>query len=96
MKKSELRQIIREEISKVLNEDEEIDLSKPFSVVGKGGTIGSSTKNYFPQFGGSIIKTFDTAEEAKEYAARRRKQLTPGEKSYYKMTYTVVRTPKKR
>ncbi len=96
MKQSELRQLIREEISKIINESLEIDLSKPFSVVEKGGPIGSNNKDYFPQLGGTIIKTFDNAEEAKEYAKRRRNQLTPGEKSYYRMTYTVVKTPKKR
>ena len=74
-----------------LNESE--DLSKEFAVVERGGNIGSQS-NYVPQFKGRIVKTFDTAEEAKEYAKQRRSGLSPGEKSYYKMTYVVVRNLK--
>lgn len=95
MKKSELRQLIREEISKVLKEENELDLNKPYGVVEKGGYIGSSKKNYIPQYSGRLIKTFATAEEAKEYAKRKKSALSPGEKSYYKISYSVIKTPKK-
>ena len=49
-------------------------------------------KNKVTLFGGSIgsrpsTTTFNTPEEAKDYAKRMNKLLSPGEKSYYKMRY---------
>ena len=94
MKKSELQQIIREEISRVLKEND-VDLTKPYGVVQKGGPIGSGSKrSYIPQLNGEVIKTFDNIEDAKEFAKRYRSRLSSGEKSYYKMSYTVVKIPK--
>lgn len=102
MKRSEFRALIREEIKRVMHEtragllrenNEAIDLSKEFAVVERGGNIGSQS-DYVPQFKGRIVKTFDTAAEAKEYAKQRRSRLSPGEKSYYRMTYVVVRNLK--
>ena len=53
------------------------------SVYLKGGTIGEATDK--------PVKTFSSEIEAKAFAKRRNSQLTPGEKSYYKMKYTVRR-----
>ena len=60
-----------------------------YGVYRKGGSVGGGNDNYDPRVGGVLVKTFDTPEEAKDYAKRMRKQLTPGEKSYYGMGYTV-------
>lgn len=59
--------------------DESTHISEKYGVYSKGGSIGS--KNDEP------VKVFDTAEEAKDYAKRMRKLLTPGERSHYKMGY---------
>jgi hypothetical protein len=60
-----------------VNEDSE---GTKYGVYRRGGSIGAHK---------GLIKTFDTKEEAQEYAKRQRKHLTPGERSYYKMGYTV-------
>ena len=52
-----------------------------FEVVSRGGSIGSH--------GPSVRGEHDTVEQAREHAKRLTKQLTPGEKSYYKMGYSV-------
>jgi len=52
-----------------------------YGVFAKGGSIG--TKNDKPWY------VYDTKEEAKTTAARLRKRLTPGERSYYGMGYVV-------
>jgi len=52
-----------------------------FGVYPTGGSIGrASPKPY---------KTFDNKPDAQAHARRMRKQLTPGEKGYYKMGYVV-------
>lgn len=61
---------------------------KKYSVYRRGGSIGE-TSNYHHKHG-SFIKTHDNKEDAKEYAKRSNKTLTPGEKSYYKIKYHVV------
>jgi hypothetical protein len=88
MKRSELKQLIREEIQNVLNE---IDLKKPFGVVQKGGSIGGGGSDSYYYKGERLIDTFDSLEDAKAYAKLRRSRLTPGEKGYYKMGYTPVK-----
>ena len=65
------------------------DVTIQYGVYEIGGSIGSPKDGYDPRVGGRLVKTFDDKEEAKAYAAKRRKQLTPGEKSYYKMGYVV-------
>jgi hypothetical protein len=52
-----------------------------FQVISKGGSIGSH--------GPSVRGEHPTIEEAREHAKRLTKQLTPGERSYYGMGYTV-------
>jgi hypothetical protein len=46
--------------------------------------------------GGSdrIVAEFYTAAEAKEWALRSRRTLSPGERSYYKCSYRVVKVTK--
>lgn len=61
--------------------DDKEEVEEGATVVMKGGSIGAKS---------DAGKQFNTSEEAKEYAARMNKQLTPGEKSYYKMKYVVV------
>ena len=64
--------------------------SRNWAVIMSGGSIGdfgSSRKLYR---GKPIIKDGLTRSEAKALAARRRKQLSPGERSYYRMSYSIV------
>lgn len=49
-------------------------------VIQKGGYIGTTNK---------VVAEFENHEEAKVYAKMRRKSLSPGEKSYYGMSYIV-------
>lgn len=49
-------------------------------VIQKGGCIGTVNK---------VVAEFEDHEQAKSYAKRLRATLSPGEKSYYKMSYTV-------
>lgn len=65
------------------NIKENENVSQPFGVSRSGGQIGLKS---------GIVKTFDTYEEAKEYASRMNKQLSPGEKEYYKIKYKAVKT----
>jgi hypothetical protein len=69
---------------------ENIDKSKEFGVFEKGGSIGQNQTNVVPGKG-KLVSTFDTKPEADEYAKRRKKSLSPGEKGYYGMGYTVVK-----
>jgi len=69
---------------------ENIDKSKEFGVFEKGGSIGQNQTNVVPGKG-KLVSTFDTKPEASEYAKRRKKSLSPGEKGYYGMGYTVVK-----
>ena len=52
-----------------------------YGVFSRGGSVGSEHND--------PVATFDNVEDAKQYAARRRKMLTPGERKYYKMGYVV-------
>ncbi len=57
-----------------------------FIVVRTGGSIGTK---YDAKLRGVMVKEFDDKEEAKEFAKSRRKMLSPGEKKYYGMRYSV-------
>jgi hypothetical protein len=50
-------------------------------VIRVGGSIGASQSR--------VVGEFENHEEAKAYAKSMRKYLTPGEKSYYGMSYVV-------
>ena len=56
-------------------------MEKKYGVYRKGGSVGSHPEK--------PIKVFDDVEEAKAYASRLRKELSPGERSYYKMGYVT-------
>jgi len=88
MKKSELRQIIREEIS-IIRESTDIDINKPFGVVFVGRK--HNDKYYVPSLQGTVVATFDTMPEASEFAKRRKASLSKGEKEYYKLTYKTFK-----
>lgn len=49
-------------------------------VIKKGGRISEQ---------GNVVATFENHEEAKKYAKDRRKHLTPGDRQYYKYSFTV-------
>ena len=55
-------------------------------VILKGGYIGKGNK---------VVAEFENHEEAKAYAKSRRSFLSPGEKSYYGMSYIVKKVTKK-
>jgi len=75
--KRNLRKRGERDFSKYMDEAE----GQQFGVYPTGGSIGrASPKPY---------KTFDNKPDAQEYAKRMRKQLTKGEKGYYKMGYVV-------
>jgi len=75
-----------------LFESGDINLSDKFALVFVGGSIGSKPK--YPVFVkgsmASIHETGNDKDELKEKATRMRKQLSPGEKKYYGMNYTVI------
>jgi hypothetical protein len=52
-----------------------------FEVINRGGSIGSHDP--------AVMGEHDTIEQAREHAKRLTKQLTPGERNYYKMGYLV-------
>jgi len=54
-----------------------------YGVFAKGGSVGSQ------RFRDDPVKTFDTKEEAIVDARRRRSDLSPGERGYYRMSYIV-------
>jgi hypothetical protein len=131
MKKTQLRQLIKEEVQKTMKENLSIDEKAKIYWMqklkrgeittlpknpkeawlsqmtkdqmqkdkdqfrGKQGLEESEGEKYFViRTGGSIgerefKKEFDSKEEATDYAKRMNKQLSPGEKSYYKIKYSV-------
>jgi hypothetical protein len=58
-----------------------------YGVFLNGGSLSDAAAAKTPKFIGS-------KEEAKEYAKCRNKNLSPGEKSYYKMRYSVRKIKK--
>jgi hypothetical protein len=58
------------------------EVKEASSVIQKGGSIGEQPNR--------VVKSFDTPEQAKEYAKRMNKNLSPGEKQYYGIKYVVV------
>lgn len=85
---------LTEKINNLSEAIEEEDLEKPFGVFLAGGSLGSRDHCYVDRKNRKLIKTFDDEAEAKEYAQRNNKQLTPGEKGYYKMKYSAAKIEK--
>jgi inosine/xanthosine triphosphate pyrophosphatase family protein len=64
-----------------------------FAKVLFGGSIGGKTiRSARDTKGMKFDKVFDTKDEAKAEAKMSNKNLSPGEKSYYRMSYKVVQT----
>jgi len=62
-----------------------------WGVTRTGGSIGEGKHaKYYGSKHGLLIKSGLTRSEAKILAARRRKQLSPGERSYCKMGYSII------
>ena len=86
--------------SEELNKSEEFEINEgeinyktdKYALVLVGGSIGS--KGSFPLFVsgqmGSIVETSNDKEALVEVKKRRNKQLSPGEKTYYRMSYKVI------
>jgi len=82
-----------------LNEAE-VNLNDKFALVSVGGSIGQIRRNMYPVFAkgqsGNVIETGNDKEELKEKAKQMRSRLSSGERSYYRMNYTVIElTPRK-
>jgi len=62
-----------------------------YGVFETGGSIGSHKEDDFYGRSGSkigkLVKVFDNDTDAKEYAKRMRKSLSPGERKYYGYGY---------
>ena len=74
-----------------VDEAEEIDITKPYGLFMQGGSIGT-VKNLTNKKGDLLCDTYDSMFDAVETAKRRNKQLTPGEKSYYRIKYYAAET----
>ena len=64
-----------------------------YNVYRLGGSLGEQ-KNADKFIGGRqavLVKSFSRETEAKDFAKMRRKRLTPGEKSYYRIGYRVLK-----
>ena len=89
LKKSELRQLIREEIAKDKKEDK-----VTYSAVLQGGSIGEKRINNVSQLKGEKVidtgVTYDNIADAKARAKSLNKLITPGEKNYYGLKYVVA------
>lgn len=59
-----------------------------YCVVMSGGSIG--TKGIMNKQGRKLVETFETREEAAAYAKRRNSQLSPGEKTHYKIKFFIA------
>jgi len=55
----------------------------------EGGSVGNNKK--LDKKGRNIYKSFLNLKEAKDYAKRMNKQLSPGEKKYYKMKFKAAK-----
>lgn len=56
-------------------------------VIRKGGSIGEPASN--------VVAEFTDHNEAKRHAAQLRSYLSPGEKKYYGLSYTVKKVKEK-
>lgn len=88
---SEITGLLRESFNS-LNEGEVNYKSDAYALVLVGGSIGS--KGSYPIFVGramgSIVETSNDKDALVETKKRMNKQLSPGEKSYYGMSYKVI------
>jgi hypothetical protein len=82
---------INEEESIILSESSKIDLNDKYALVLVGGSIGTTFNNVFVggQMG-TIFKTSNDKDDLVDSKKRMNKQLSPGEKGYYGMSYKVI------
>ena len=91
----DIKEFIAENENDVTSEDAKRELlpdDERYCVIQVGGSVGEQSKfNYI--LGNQtcrISRDNMTADEAKEYAKRMRKFLTPGERKYYGISYKAV------
>ena len=86
--KSKLKEMVKE----VLSEEDKLDLNKAYGVFLRGGSIGSGKGQYIDiKTGAKLLYTFDSSTDASVRAKRSNSRLSPGEKKYYRMKYTVAK-----
>lgn len=68
----------------------DLDFNNSFVLIREGGSIGSNNNNTFiPHFRGNAYKTSNNKEELKELVKYKNSKLSPGEKKYYGIKYSV-------
>jgi hypothetical protein len=82
---------VNEEESIIISESSKIDLNDKYALVLVGGSIGTTFNNVFVggQMG-TIFKTSNDKDDLVDSKKRMNKQLSPGEKGYYGMSYKVI------
>ena len=63
-------------------------MNRGYAVLLAGGSVGRKQGTYIN--GKLVTKICDSIEQARELANRRNRQLSPGEKKYYRMKYSAV------
>ena len=97
--KSLIEQVIDKKIAGKLNESTSlVDMSKPFLIIRSGGSIGEidslrSKPEWLDKFRALALYSFDDLMSAKNQAKSLNSRLSPGEKEYYKIKYSVVKNP---
>ena len=103
---SYLTERLNESHSESVNEAEEAEVEKEetkelsempedekYGVLQTGGTIGEQNKDTYYHAGsvfGTLVLQDVSKDEATEFAKKRRKRLSPGERKYYGINYRVV------
>ena len=103
---SYLTERLNESHSESVNEAEEVEVEKEetkelsempedekYGVLQTGGTIGEQNKDTYYHAGsvfGTLVLQDVSKDEATEFAKKRRKRLSPGERKYYGINYRVV------
>ena len=90
--------VILEGDEQEVNKEEQKELAEmpedeKYGVIRTGGAIGEQDKDTYYHVGsvfGTLVKQDISKDEATEFAKKRRKFLSPGERKYYGITYRVV------
>ena len=83
-------QEVEKEESKELSE---MPGDEKYGVLQTGGSIGEQNRDTYYHVGsvfGTLVKQDVSKDEATEFAKKRRKRLSPGERKYYGINYRVV------
>lgn len=75
---------------KIRLKDSSDEETKYYGLFQKGGSIGQNSNADYRTHEGILLEVYTDPEEAKATAKRYRKWLTPGERSYYGMSYRVI------